>query len=328
MLAYITRRIAMAFVTLIALSILSFTIIRLPPGDYVSFYISQQAASGSPISEQEAMNLREQYGLNKPAYQQYFKWMSGVVRGNFGTSFAYKRPVASVIGDRMVLTIVLSLTTVLFTWLLAFPIGIYSAVRQYSFGDYLFTFVGFIGLAVPSFLLALILLYFGFVLFDANIGGLFSSQYADAPWSTGRVFDLLRHLPLPALILAVGGTAQVVRVMRANLLDELRKPYVTTARAKGISEWRVILDHPVRVALNPFISTIGYLFPYIVSGSVIVSLVLSLPTVGPLLLNALLAQDTFLAGALVLLLGTMTVVGTLISDLLLMWIDPRVRLEI
>jgi len=328
MLAYITRRIAMAFVTLIALSILSFTIIRLPPGDYVSFYISQQAASGSPISEQEAMNLREQYGLNKPAYQQYFKWMSGVVRGNFGTSFAYKRPVASVIGDRLVLTIVLSLTTVLFTWLLAFPIGIYSAVRQYSFGDYLFTFVGFIGLAVPSFLLALILLYFGFVLFDANIGGLFSSQYADAPWSTGRVFDLLRHLPLPALILAVGGTAQVVRVMRANLLDELRKPYVTTARAKGISEWRVILDHPVRVALNPFISTIGYLFPYIVSGSVIVSLVLSLPTVGPLLLNALLAQDTFLAGALVLLLGTMTVVGTLISDLLLMWIDPRVRLEI
>ncbi len=317
----------MSCVTLVALSILSFTIIRLPPGDYVSFYIAQQAASGSPISEQEATNLRAQYGLDKPAYQQYFKWMSGVVRGNFGTSFVFKRPVTSVIGDRLLLTMILSLATVLFTWLLAFPIGIYSAVRQYSFGDYLFTFVGFIGLAVPSFLLALVLLYFGFALFDANIGGLFSPQYTDVPWSSARVLDLLKHLPLPALILALGGTAQVVRVMRANLLDELRKPYVVSARAKGIPEWRVILNHPVRVALNPFISTIGYLFPYIVSGSVIVSLVLSLPTVGPLLLNALLAQDTFLAGAIVMLLGTMTVIGTLLSDILLVWIDPRVRLE-
>lgn len=327
MLQYITKRLLLSCITLLALSVLSFTIIRLPSGDYISFYIAQQQASGSPVSEQEAENLRAQYGLDKPAYQQYFKWMKGVVRGNFGTSFAYKRPVTSVIGDRLVLTIVLSLATVLFTWLLAFPIGVYSAVRQYSFGDYFFTFLGFIGLAIPSFLLALVLLYLGFVLFNANIGGLFSPAYADAPWDGARVMDLLKHLPLPAAVLAIGGTAQVVRVMRANLLDELRKPYVTTARAKGVPEWRVILNHPVRVALNPFISTIGYLFPYIVSGSIIVSLVLSLPTVGPLLLSALLAQDTFLAGAIVMLLGTMTIIGTLISDMLLMWIDPRVRME-
>jgi peptide/nickel transport system permease protein len=215
----------------------------------------------------------------------------------------------------------------LLTWVLALPIGIYSAVRQYSLGDYVFTFIGFIGLAVPSFLLALVVLYLGFTFFGANIGGLFSTEYQDAPWSLAKFWDLLKHLPIPAVILGLAGTAQQIRIMRANLLDELRKPYVVTARAKGLTEAKVILKYPVRVALNPFASTLGYAFPYLVSGSIIVSVVLSLPTVGPLLLKALIAQDMFLAGTIVLLLGIMTVIGTLVSDIILVLIDPRIRLE-
>lgn len=327
MLAYLLRRVLIAVLTLWAISILTFLIIQLPPGDYVTSYIAQLQATGGAVSSQEAENLRIQYGLDQPIWVQYFKWLGLAMRGNFGMAMEWQRPVVDVIGDRLLLTMVLSLAAVFFTWLLAFPISIYSAVRQYSFGDYLFTLLAFIGLAVPNFLVALVLMYFGFSLFNTNIGGLFSPEYADAPWSAARVWDLCKHLPLPALVLALGGTAQVVRVMRANVLDELRKPYVATARAKGLPEWRVILNHPVRVALNPFVSTIGYLFPYIVSGSVIISLVLSLPTVGPLLLKALLAQDMFLAGTIVLMLGAMTVIGTFISDLLLMWIDPRVRAE-
>jgi peptide/nickel transport system permease protein len=239
----------------------------------------------------------------------------------------WRRPVLEVIGDRLWLTVAVSLAAVFLTWILSLPIGIYSAVRQYSVSDYVFTFVGFIGLAVPNFLLALVILYFGFILFDANIGGLFSTQYQDAPWSLGKMWDLLKHLPIPALILGLSGTAQQIRILRANLLDELRKPYVVTARAKGLTELKVILKYPVRVALNPFISTLGYIFPYLVSGSIIVSVVLSLPTVGPLLLKALIAQDMFLAGTIVLLLGIMTVIGTLISDILLVLIDPRIQLE-
>jgi peptide/nickel transport system permease protein len=246
--------------------------------------------------------------------------------GNFGVSMEWRRPVIDVIGDRIWLTIIVSLAAMVLTWGLALPIGIYSAVRQYSIGDYIFTFIGFIGLAVPSFMLALILMYMGFKYFNANIGGLFSPQYILAPWSFAKFADLLKHLPLPAIILGLAGTAQMVRIMRANLLDELRKPYVVAARARGLSERQVILKYPVRVALNPFASTIGYLFPHIVSGSIIVSLVLSLPTVGPLLLRALMAQDMFLAGTIVLLLGILTVIGTLVSDLVLLWIDPRIRL--
>jgi peptide/nickel transport system permease protein len=326
MLGYILRRLLVAIGTVWAVSVISFVIIQLPPGDYVTSYIAQMAATGSIVSEQEAENLRTQYGLNRPMYVQYYKWMAQVVRGNFGMSMEWRRPVAEVIGDRLVLTMVVSFAALLLTWVLALPIGIYSAVRQYSLGDYLFTFVGFIGLAIPSFLLALVILYLGFVLFDANIGGLFASEYQDAPWTLAKVWDLLKHLPIPALILGLAGTAQQIRIMRANLLDELRKPYVVTARAKGVSEAKVILKYPVRVALNPFASTVGYLFPYIVSGSIIVSLVLSLPTVGPLLLKALIAQDMFLAGTIVLMLGVMTVIGTLISDIVLVVIDPRIRL--
>ena len=327
MLAYIGRRAILAIFTVWAISVLSFVIIQLPPGDYVTSYIAQMASMGSVVSDEEAQNLRIQYGLGQPIYVQYYKWMKLVVQGNFGMSMEWRRPVTEVIGDRLWLTVVVSLAALLLTWVLALPIGIYSAVRQYSVGDYVATFIGFIGLAVPNFLLALVILYFGFILFNANIGGLFTPELQDAPWSQAKVWDLLKHLPVPALILGLAGTAQQIRIMRANLLDELRKPYVVTARSKGLPESTVILKYPVRVALNPFASTIGYTLPYIVSGSIIVSIVLGLPTVGPLLLKALIAQDMFLAGTIVLLLGIMTVIGTLISDILLVWIDPRIRIE-
>ena len=327
MLTYIAHRIVLAIFTVWAVSVLAFVIIQLPPGDYITSYIAQMAATGSIVTEQEAENLRIQYGLDQPIYVQYGKWMLMIAQGNFGLSMEWRRPVVEVIGDRLWLTMIVSFAALLLTWVLALPIGIYSAVRQYSLGDYAFTFIGFIGLAVPNFLLALVILYFGFVFFDANIGGLFSVEYQDAPWSLAKVWDMAKHLPIPALILGLAGTAQQIRIMRANLLDELRKPYVVTARAKGLSEAKVIVKYPVRVALNPFASTVGYLFPYIVSGSIIVSLVLGLPTVGPLLLKALIAQDMFLAGTIVLMLGVMTVVGTLISDIILVWIDPRIRLE-
>ncbi|MCC6629344.1 MAG: ABC transporter permease [Chloroflexi bacterium] len=327
MVAYIVRRVLLAILTVLFISMLSYMIIQLPPGDYITSYIAQMSASGSVVSQEEAENLRQLYGLDQPEYIQYLRWLGQVSQGNFGQSMEWRRPVAEVIGDRLLLTIILSIFAVIVTWVIALPLGIYSAVRQYSIGDYIATFISFIGLAVPNFLLALILMYFGFAWFNTNIGGLFSEQYIDAPWSVGRVLDLLQHLWLPSLILALGGTAQLVRIMRANLLDELRKPYVVTARAKGLPERKLLLKYPVRVALNPFISTVGYLFPYIVSGSIIVSLVLSLPTVGPLLLKALIAQDMFLAGTIILLIGIMTVIGTLISDLLLLWVDPRIRME-
>jgi peptide/nickel transport system permease protein len=327
LLAYIGRRALLAVFTVWAISVLSFAIIQLPPGDYVTSYIAQMASMGSMVTDEEAQNLRIQYGLGQPIYIQYLKWMRLVVVGDFGFSMEWRRPVTEVIGDRLWLTVVVSVAALILTWALALPIGIYSAVRQYSVGDYVATFIGFIGLAVPNFLLALVILYFGFTLFNANVGGLFSPEFQDAPWSAARAWDLVKHLPVPALILGLAGTAQQIRIMRANLLDELRKPYVVTARSKGLTEARVILKYPVRVALNPFASTIGYTLPYIVSGSIIVSLVLSLPTVGPLLLRALISQDMFLAGTIVLLLGVMTVIGTLISDILLVWVDPRIRLE-
>jgi peptide/nickel transport system permease protein len=326
MLAYIVRRLLLAVLTVWAISVLSFMIIHLPPGDYVTSYIASMSASGSAVSEGEAQALREQLGLDKPITIQYAKWMGLMLQGNFGMAMEWGRPVSDVIGDRLSLTVVISVAAIIFTWVVALPIGIYSAVYRYSFFDYLFTFLGFIGLAIPGFLLALIVMYVGFAYFGANVGGLFSPDLSEAPWSWAKAWDLMKHLPIPAIVLGVAGTAQLIRIMRSNLLDELRKPYVMTARARGLPEYRVIMRYPVRVALNPFVSTIGYLLPYVVSGSIIVSLVLSLPTVGPLLLKALIAQDMFLAGTIVLLLGVLTVVGTFISDLLLMWVDPRIRL--
>ncbi len=327
MLAYLIRRLILAVLTVWAVSVLAFVIIQLPPGDYITSYIAQMSASGSSVSQQDADALRHEYGLDQPVWIQYLRWMRMVLRGNFGMALEWQRPVSEVIGDRLWLTMVVSVAAIILTWGLALPIGVYSAVRQYSVGDYVATFIGFIGLAVPSFLLALVLMYIGFKYFNASIGGLFSDEFVEAPWGLAKAWDMAKHLPLPALILGLAGTAQLIRIMRANLLDELRKPYVMTARARGVSERRVILKYPVRVALNPFASTIGYLLPYVVSGSIIVSLVLSLPTVGPLLLRSLVAQDMFLAGTIVLLLGVMTVVGTFLSDLLLMWIDPRIRME-
>jgi peptide/nickel transport system permease protein len=326
MIAYVIRRLMLALLTTLAISVLSFIIIHLPPGDYVTSYIASMSASGSAVSEGEAAALREQLGLDQPVTVQYMKWMGLMLQGNFGMAMEWGRPVTDVIGDRLSLTIVISLAAIIFTWAVALPIGIYSAVYRYSFLDYVFTFVGFVGLAIPGFLLALIVMYVGFAWFGANVGGLFSPEYAEAEWGWAKTWDLIKHLPIPAIVLGVSGTAQLIRIMRSNLLDELRKPYVTTARARGLPEYRVIMRYPVRVALNPFVSTIGYLLPYVVSGSIIVSLVLSLPTVGPLLLKALIAQDMFLAGTIVLLLGVLTVIGTFISDLLLMWVDPRIRL--
>ena len=327
MLIYLVRRLLLAVVTVWAVSLISFAIIQLPPGDFVTAYIAQLQAMGTIVSQAEADALRMEYGLDRSFAVQYYKWMSRMMEGDFGLAMEYRRPVMEVIGDRLTLTAILTFTSIMFTWILAIPIGIYSAVKQYSLGDYFFTFVGFLGLALPNFLLALVVLYVGFVFFDANVGGLFSPEYADQPYTWAKILDLMRHLWLPSIILAVAGTAQLIRVLRANLLDELRKPYVVTARAKGLAAWRIIMKYPLRVALNPLVSTIGYLLPLIVSGSIIISVVMSLPTVGPLLLKALLAQDMFLAGTIILLIGVMTVIGTLISDLLLAWIDPRIKLE-
>ena len=325
MIAFITRRLLLGVLTVWLISVLSFAIIQLPPGDFVDAYIAQLASSGSQVSADEANMLRKLYGMGEPIYVQYGKWISRIITGDFGESMEWRRPVTEVIGDRIWLTLLLSFAALIVTWGLALPIGIFSAVRQYSMADYVFTFIGFIGIAVPNFLLALIIMYFAFTVFGASVGGLFSAEMMLEPWGWAKIWDLIKHLPLPALILALGGTAQLIRIMRANLLDELRRPYVVTARAKGLSERRVIVKYPVRAALNPFASNIAYLFPYLVSGSIIVSIVLGLPTVGPLLVKALIAQDMFLAGTIVLLLGVMTVIGTFISDLVLMWVDPRIR---
>jgi peptide/nickel transport system permease protein len=260
-------------------------------------------------------------------YVQYLKWMGQILRGNFGMSFQYRVPVLDVIGERMLLTVLLALGTLIFVWITAIPIGIVSAVRQYSFLDYFATTIGFTGLAVPDFLLALVLMYFAWDIYGFSIGGLFSPEYVEAPWSTGRVIDLLQHMIIPIVVLGTSGTASLIRITRANLLDELRKPYVVTARAKGMSEWKLVLKYPVRLALNPIISLTAYILPFLVSGSVIVSVVLNLPTLGPVLLRSLLSQDMFLAGSIILMIGTMTVIGTLLSDILLAAVDPRVRLQ-
>jgi peptide/nickel transport system permease protein len=314
--------------TLFLVSVVSFIIIQLPPGDFATSYISALSASGATVQQEELDALRATYGLDQPPLVQYGRWIQGILtRGDFGISFSYKLPVSAIVWDRIWLTAGISLLAVLVTWLIAFPIGIYSAVRQYSPGDYFFTFIGFIGVSVPSFLVALIAMYIAFRYFNTTITGLFSSQFVNAPWSWDKLWDLFGHLWIPILILALEGTAGLIRIMRANLLDELRKPYVVTARAKGVPEWRLLIKYPVRVALNPFVSTLGWLLPSLVSGSIIISVVMSLPTTGPLLLSSLLSQDMYLAGAIIMLLSVLTIIGTLISDLLLAWLDPRIRLQ-
>lgn len=328
MLRFIVSRLLWMIPSLVALSFLSFVLIELPPGDYVTTYIATLAASNEIVDQNTAADLRARFGLDQPMIVQYFKWIVGIVtEGNFGLSFEWQQPVSELIWERMSLTLLLTVSTLLLTWGLALPIGVFSAVKKYSVGDYVATFFSFLGLAIPSFLLALVLMYVAAVKFGQDVGGLFSEPYVAAPWSFGKVLDLLSHLWVPVVILAVSGTASLIRVMRANMLDELNKPYVTTARAKGLSEFALLVKYPLRVALNPFISTIAWLLPNLVSGSVIVAIVLSLPTAGPMLLQSLMSQDMYLAGAFVLLICALTLLGSLVSDILLALVDPRIRLE-
>ncbi|MEZ4861678.1 MAG: ABC transporter permease [Caldilineaceae bacterium] len=328
MLQFILRRLAFLIPTLFAISLVMFVIIQLPPGDYLTTLVAAMASQGEDVDPAALAALKERYGLGQPVYVQYWKWISGIlVRGDFGRSFAWNMPVSDLIWERLTLTFVLSLSTLLFVWLVSFPVGVYSAVKQYSPGDYVATFFGFIGVATPNFLLALVLMYIAFKYFNQSVGGLFSPEYQEAPWNWDKIVDLLSHLWIPIIIIGTDGTAGLIRIMRANLLDELRKPYVVTARAKGLPEWKLLLKYPVRVALNPFISTVGWVLPGLVSGSAIVSIVLSLPTTGPLLLRALMSQDMYLAGSFLLMLSILTVVGTLLSDILLAWLDPRIRYE-
>jgi peptide/nickel transport system permease protein len=326
MLGYIGRRLLMMIPTLIAISMVSFFIIQLPPGDFLTTYAAGLASSGEQIEEHVLESLRARYGLDQPVHIQYLKWVRNMFQGDFGYSWDWSRPVSELIGQRLALTFVLSLSTLLFIWIIAFPIGIYSAVRQYSIGDYIATFISFIGRATPNFLLALVLMWIAHSYFNLSVGGLFSSEYEQAPWSLGKVKDLLNHLWIPMVVLGTGGTAGLIRIMRANLLDELHKPYVLAARSKGLKESRLLIKYPVRAALNPFVSTLGWQLPGLVSGSSIVSIVLNLPTTGPLLLKALRAQDMYLAGSFIFILSTLTVIGTLISDLLLVWLDPRIKM--
>jgi peptide/nickel transport system permease protein len=326
MVRFLIKRLVSLIVTLFAVSLVAFAIIQLPPGDFLTSYLTNLAADGQTASQQVVDRLRENYGLDQPVYIQYAKWMSNILsRGDFGQSFEWNRPVEEVLWSRMGMTITLSIATLMLTWVIALPIGIYSAVKQYSPGDYLSTFIGFIGVAVPDFLISLVLMYIAFKYFNQSVGGLFSPDYENAAWSVNKVLDLLSHLWIPVIIIGLAGTASLIRVMRANLLDELRKPYVVAARARGLPERTVILKYPVRVALNPFISTAGWVLPGLVSGSIIVAVVLSLPTAGPLLLRSLLSQDMYLAGAFILLLSILTMLGTLLSDLLLALVDPRIR---
>jgi peptide/nickel transport system permease protein len=314
--------------TLLVISMVSFIIIQLPPGDYLDTLIATMASQGEDVNYEAMRALEDRYGLGQPIYVQYYKWISNIIlRGDFGQSFTWNKAVSEIIWDRLLLTFVLSLASLLFVWVVAFPVGIYSAVKQYSVGDYIATFLGFIGLATPNFMIALILMYIAFKVFNQSVGGLFSPEYIDAAWSWARVGDLLAHLWIPVIIIGTAGTAGLIRIMRANLLDELKKPYVITARAKGVSETRLLFKYPVRTALNPFVSTVGWVLPELVSGEAIVAIVLSLPTTGPILLRALLQQDMYLAGSFIMMLSTLTVVGTLVSDLLLAWLDPRIRLE-
>lgn len=325
MLGYVVRRVLMMVPTLIAISAIVFVIIQLPPGDYFTSYINELQSRGETVDPNKIAFLKAQYGFDRPLYEQYLVWVGGLLQGDFGYSFEHDLPVREVVGDRLLLTFVVSFTTILFTWAVAFPIGVYTAVRQYSMGDYGLTFIGFIGLATPNFLLALVLQYLAHVWFGTSIGGLMDPEYVEQPWSWGKAVSVLEHLWIPVLVIGTSGTAGMIRRLRANLLDELEKQYVITARAKGMPPLRALIKYPLRMALNPFIADIGNLLPQVISGAAIVSVVLSLPTTGPMLLRALQSQDMYLAGTFLMFLAMLTVIGTLLSDLALAWLDPRIR---
>jgi peptide/nickel transport system permease protein len=323
---FILRRLLVAIPTLIAVSIVAFIIIQLPPGDFLDSLIEQRRAQGERVDEGEIQALRDRYRLDDPLIVQYSAWIWGIVtRGDFGQSFEWNRPVSELIWERLGYSIAISVAALLVTWIIAFPIGVYSALRKYTVGDYVLNVIGLFGLATPSFMIALILMYLSFAWFGQSVGGLFSPEFVDAPWSWAKFLDLLAHLWIPLLVIATNGTASLIRVLRANLLDELNKPYVITARARGLTEGYLTTKYPVRVALNPFVSTLGWVLVSIVSGEAIISIVMNLPTTGPLLLQALKAQDMYLAASFILILSVLTVLGTLISDILLAWLDPRIR---
>ena len=327
MISFLIRRSFAALVTVFVISIVSFIIIQLPPGDFLTTYAANLSAMGERVSDQILINIRETYGLGQPVYIQYFKWMKGIAHGDFGQSMEWGVPVNTLIWHRLRLTVLVGLSSILFVWVFAIPIGVFSATHQYSAGDYLFTFLGFLGLAIPNFLFALVVMWVAWSAFGQNVGGLYSPQFQNAAWSLDKFVDLLKHLLIPMIVIGTAGSAGLIRTMRANMLDEINQAYVETARAKGLSEVRLIWKYPVRVALNPFVSTVGYALPSLIGGIVITAVVLNLPTIGPLLLEALLSQDMYLAGAIVLLISILTVVGTLISDILLAVLDPRIRLE-
>lgn len=328
MLLYILKRLLYMVPTLFGMSLVSFLIIQLPPGDFLTSLTSAIADSGQSLDQASIDRLTALYGLDQPFYVQYWNWISGIIfRGDFGWSFDWGQPVSRLLWDRMGVTIFVSALSLVLIWALAIPIGIYSAVRRYSIGDYVFTLLGFVGLAVPTFILALGLMYISFTWFGLNVGGLFSPEYEQAPWSLGKLLDLLQHLWIPVVVIAISSTAALIRVMRANLSDELSKPYVVTARAKGLSEFTLIMRYPVRLALNPFVSTIGWVLPSLISGVTITAIVLNLPMAGPLLLRALVSQDMYLAGAFILIMSVLTLIGMLLSDILLAVLDPRVRYQ-
>jgi peptide/nickel transport system permease protein len=327
MLPYITKRLLILPLLLFVFSVVAFLLIQAPPGDFVTSYVAELTASGSSMDQIQIDALRELYGLDQPIHLQYFKWISRILQGDLGVSLDWRKPISELIGERLLLTILLGTFTLLLTWALAVPIGIISATRKYTAVDYFFTVFNYIGVATPTFMTALILMWLAFAYLGITITGLFSPEYVDAPWSVGRVVDLGKHIWLPVVILALDGTARLARIMRANLLDELNKPYMEMARAKGMSEWRMVMKYPVRLAINPLVSSLGWYLPLIFSGSLIVATVLNLPTIGPLLLRSLRSQDMFLAGTIVLVYFGLAVIGTLLSDVLLAWLDPRIRME-
>jgi peptide/nickel transport system permease protein len=323
----ILQRLLILPILLLVFSVVVFWLVQAPPGDFLTSYVATLSSSGSSIDDAQVAALRQQYGLNQPVYVQYLHWMEGLFKGDLGLSLEYQLPNVELIGERLSLTIILALFSFFLTWAVAIPAGIYSATHQNSLLDYAFTVLNYFGVAVPNFMLALVLMWIAYDRFGLNVTGLFSPKFMNASWSMARVGDMLQHIWLPVIILGIGGTARLTRIMRANLIDELNKPYVVAARAKGLSEWRLILKYPVRLALNPLVSTIGWYLPQLFSGSLIVATVMSLPNIGPLLLRALIQQDMYLAGVILLIYCGLTVVGTLISDILLAWLDPRIRME-
>ncbi len=326
MFGYLVRRLLVMIPTLLAISVIVFVIIQLPPGDYLTSYVAELESQGESVSAAKIAFLREQYGFDRPWWRQYLVWLLGMLQGDFGFSFEFNRPVTEVVGDVLWLSTLVSLATIVFVWAVSFPIGVYSATHQYSWGDYGLTLVGFLGLATPNFLLALVLVYLAKLWFGTSIGGLMDERFIGAPWTADKLLSILEHLWIPVLVIGTSGTAGMIRRLRANLLDELHRQYVVTARAKGLRPGRLLVKYPLRMALNPFIADIGSLLPQVISGAIIVSVVLNLPTTGPMLLQALRSQDMYLAGSFVMFVSALTVIGVLISDLALAALDPRIRL--